>query len=143
MPRRLAALLLLFALGAPARAAVIASFPDGFLWGTAISAFQSEMGAGAPTDTNTDWWVWAHDSTNIGNGRVSGDEPETGPGFYQLYADDARLARHRLGSNALRLSIEWSRIFPTSTAAVDISGGITPAVLAALDALADQTEVAH
>src|SRR5438477_2165053 len=140
---RLALALLVIVGAAPGHAAVIAPFPDGFLWGTAISAFQSEMGVGAPTDTNTDWWVWAHDATNIGDGRVSGDEPETGPGFYGLYADDARLARHRLGSNALRLSIEWSRIFPSSTAGVDISGGFTPAVLAALDALADQNEVAH
>jgi beta-galactosidase len=61
----------------------------------------------------------------------------------ERYENDARLAQHRLHNNALRLSIEWSRIFPSSTAAVDISGGITPAVLAALDALADQTELAH
>src|SRR5437867_8465525 len=119
------------------------AFPRGFVWGTAISAFQSEMGLGAPNDETTDWWVWAHDTQNIAAGRVSGDLPEAGPGFYDRYRTDARLARHRLGNNALRLSIEWSRIFPASTASVDISGGISPAVLAALDALADQAEVAH
>src|SRR5262249_56898253 len=42
-----------------------------------------------------------------------------------------------------RVGMEWSRIFPTSTAGIDISGGFTPAVLAALDALADPGEVAH
>jgi beta-glucosidase/6-phospho-beta-glucosidase/beta-galactosidase len=122
---------------------VAKAFPEGFLWGSAISGFQSEMGVGAPTDENSDWWVWVLDATNIADGRVSGDVPEDGPGFYDRFASDARLARRRLRHNALRLSIEWSRIFPTSTAGVDISGGITPEVLAALDALADQTAVAH
>jgi beta-glucosidase/6-phospho-beta-glucosidase/beta-galactosidase len=144
--RHVPALLLVLALALPARAdaaGVVKPFPEGFLWGTAISAFQSEMGLGAPTDERSDWWVWAHDAANIESGRVSGDLPEAGPGFYDRYEDDARLAARRLRSNALRLSIEWSRIFPESTAAVDISGGITPESLAALDALADPTEVAH
>jgi beta-galactosidase len=132
---------LLGARGAGAR--VTNPFPDGFLWGTAISAFQSEMGVGAPSDTGTDWWVWVRDPNNIAAHRVSGDLPEAGPGFYALFDTDARLAHRKLHNDALRLSIEWSRIFPTSTAGVDISGGITPAVLSALDALADQTEVAH
>src|SRR5262249_22317848 len=44
---------------------------------------------------------------------------------------------------SFRMGIEWSRIFPNSTAGVDISGGFTPAVLAQLDALADQTAVTH
>src|SRR6266849_6315409 len=142
MTRAALALLVILLPGA-ATAGVALPFPEGFLWGTAISAFQSEMGLGAPTDQNTDWWVWAHDPQNIANHIVSGDLPEAGPGFYDLYPTDARLAQRQLGTNALRLSIEWSRIFPASTAAVDISGGFTPGVLSALDALADQTEVAH
>ena len=131
---RLVALLLLAA--APAGARVARPFPPGFLWGTAIAGFQSDMGVGAPNDDNSDWWVWVRDPANVMAHRVSGDLPENGPGFYALYAHDARLARGKLHGNALRLSIEWSRIFPTSTAGVDISGGITPAALAALDALA-------
>jgi beta-glucosidase/6-phospho-beta-glucosidase/beta-galactosidase len=124
----------------PARAA----FPPGFLWGTAVSGFQTEMGGpSSPVDTGTDWWVWSHDPTNITNGVVSGDLPENGPGFYDHFAADIKLANRRLRSNALRLGIEWSRIFPTSTAGVDASGGITLAVLQQLDALADQNAVAH
>lgn len=121
-----------------------ADFPAGFLWGTAISGFQTEAG-GTPANGNpsSDWWVWAHDATNIGNAWVSGDLPENGPGFYDRYASDIKLARKRLRSNAFRLGIEWSRIFPTSTAGVDISGGITLTALQQLDALANQTEVAH
>src|SRR5436190_20670965 len=138
-----ALVLVVVLLDTPARGAVVQPFPAGFLWGTAISAFQSEMGLGAPNDTNTDWWAWVHDADNIAGHKVSGDLPETGPGFYDRYARDARLARRGVKSNALRLSIEWSRIFPTSTAAVDVSGGFTPAVLGALDGPADQNEVGH
>jgi beta-glucosidase/6-phospho-beta-glucosidase/beta-galactosidase len=121
-----------------------AEFPAGFLWGTAVSGFQTEAG-GVPAngDANSDWWVWAHDPTNITNAFVSGDLPESGPGFYDRYASDIKLAQKRLHNNALRLGIEWSRIFPSSTAAVDISGGITLPALQQLDALANQTEVAH
>jgi beta-glucosidase/6-phospho-beta-glucosidase/beta-galactosidase len=140
----LTALVLLLAPGsAAAGATVVKPFPEGFLWGAAISGFQSDMGVGAPTDAGSDWWVWVRDPANIADGRVSGDLPEAGPGFYDLFDTDARLARNRLRHNTLRMSIEWSRIFPTSTSGVDISGGITPAVLTALDALADQAAVAH
>jgi beta-galactosidase len=118
-------------------------FPAGFLWGTAIAGFQSDMGVGAPNDEGTDWWVWVRDAQNVSAGRVSGDLPENGPGFWRLYKRDVRLVRHKLHGNAFRMGIEWSRIFPTSTAAVDISGGITPAVLSQLDALADPAAVAH
>jgi beta-glucosidase/6-phospho-beta-glucosidase/beta-galactosidase len=120
-----------------------APFPHGFLWGTAIAGFQSDMGVGAPVDPDTDWWVWVRDPANVSNHRVSGDLPENGPGFWQLYAGDARLVSHQLRGNAFRMGIEWSRLFPTSTAGVDASGGFTPAVLAELDALADQDAVAH
>ncbi len=124
-----------------------AAFPTGFLWGTAISGFQTDMGGNpADDDQRSDWWVWVHDGDNISNGRVSGDEPEApaGPAFYDHYRVDLRRgARTGLRSNAFRLGVEWSRIFPTSTAGVDASGGITLAVLQQLDLLADQAEVAH
>lgn len=89
-------------------------FPEGFLWGTATSAFQIEMGRGEP-DPNSDWYVWAHDEDNIKNGIVSGDSPENGPGFWELYPQDLKLVREELGNNAFRMSIDWSRIFPNPT----------------------------
>jgi beta-glucosidase/6-phospho-beta-glucosidase/beta-galactosidase len=122
---------------APVCARVTAPFPEGFLWGAAISGFQSDMGVGAPNDEGTDWWVWVHDGDNIAAGRVSGDLPENGPGFWTLFADDAKFAKKKLKLNAFRMGIEWSRIFPASTAGVDAAD------LEALDALADQTAVAH
>ena len=107
-----------------------AAFPPGFLWGTANSGFQSEAG-GLPDngDPGSDWWVWTHDPSNVANGIVSGDLPERGPGFWDRYPGDVKLAQKRLRNNAFRFGIEWSRIFPVSTAGIDISGGLTPAVL--------------
>jgi beta-galactosidase len=120
-----------------------AGFPSGFLWGTAVSGFQTEAGASAAgSDPNTDWWAWVHDPTNIETGVVSGDLPEDGPGSYDLFGTDLELA-HNLKNNAFRTGIEWSRIFPHSTRAVDASGGISEDVLRQLDALADQSAVAH
>ncbi|RLI43997.1 glycoside hydrolase family 1 protein [Candidatus Bathyarchaeota archaeon] len=89
-------------------------FPKDFLWGTATSAFQIEMGRGEP-DPNSDWYVWVHDEDNIKNGLVSGDLPENGPGFWELYPEDLRRAKDELGNNAFRMSIDWSRIFPNPT----------------------------
>ncbi|HEX9913810.1 MAG TPA: family 1 glycosylhydrolase, partial [Candidatus Bathyarchaeia archaeon] len=78
-------------------------FPEGFLWGVAISSFQAEMGLGEPSD-GTDWWVWVHDQTNIDAKRVSGDTPLNGPGFWELYDEDLRRAKEELGCNSVRLS---------------------------------------
>ncbi|MFQ6053143.1 MAG: family 1 glycosylhydrolase [Candidatus Bathyarchaeia archaeon] len=94
-------------------------FPEGFLWGTATSAFQVEMGRGEPSP-HSDWYAWVHDEGNIASGRVSGDLPEDGPGSWELYGGDLRLARDELGNNAIRLSLDWSRIFPRSTRAVEV-----------------------
>jgi len=92
-------------------------FPDGFLWGTATAAFQVEMGRG-PVDNRSDWFMWVHDPTNVERGLVSGDLPENGPGFWELYRMDLKLARDALGNNAVRLGLEWSRLFPEPTMSV-------------------------
>jgi beta-galactosidase len=93
-------------------------FPEGFLWGPATSAFQTEAGERpANADRHSDWWAWSHDAENIAAERVSGDRVERSPGHWELFRSDAGLARRRLGANAFRFWIEWSRIFPSSTAA--------------------------
>src|SRR5512142_2807725 len=101
-----------------AQASRVQRFPRGFLWGTAISGFQTEMGRARNEDRGSDWWEWTHDPANIVAHRVSGDQPERGPGHYALFQTDVALARNRLHNNAMRISIEWSRIFPRSTVAV-------------------------
>lgn len=121
------------------------SFPDDFYWGVAHAGFQAEGGPGSPVDPNSDWYKWVHHPLNQWLGLTKG-VPENGPGTYVSYDSDAALAKNELGMNTFRMSIEWSRIFPNSTASVDISdegGGVSLADLQALQALADPVEVAH
>ncbi|MEM2995756.1 MAG: beta-galactosidase BgaS [Candidatus Bathyarchaeia archaeon] len=97
------------------------NFPDKFLWGAASSGFQFEMGdpAGKNIDPNTDWYAWVHDPTLIQKGIVSGDLPENGVNYWELYKQDHALAK-KLGLNAYRIGVEWSRIFPSNTFAVEV-----------------------
>ena len=91
----------------------------GFLWGTAISSFQAEMGAGEPSD-KTDWWAWVNDETNVSVERVSGDTPLDGPGFWELYDGDLRLASEDLRNNSIRLAVDWGRVFPEPTNGIEV-----------------------
>ena len=121
------------------------TFPEGFHWGVATAGFQVEGGPGSPVDPNSDWYKWVHDPINQALGLTKG-VPEDGPGEYVLYQEDADLAKNDLGMNTFRMGIEWSRIFPNSTAAVNISDGdgtVSLADLEALDQMANQDEVAH
>ncbi len=120
------------------------SFPKGFLWGTANSAFQTE--AGGPrvnADRRSDWWVWTHDRDNIDKQRVTGDLPERGPGHWSVFRRDLDLARRSLHSNAYRMSIEWSRIFPRSTASIRVGRRIDRADLRRLDRRASKPALRH
>ena len=95
-------------------------FPEGFLWGASISGFQTEMGYSEESiDPNSDWWVWVHDPVNLATGLVSGDLPEHGPGYWDLYYIDHEWLE-RLNLSAFRMGIEWSRIFPRSTEDVKV-----------------------
>ena len=95
-------------------------FPEGFLWGTAIAGFQVD--AGCPTlpaaqcqDPNSDWFQWATDPDLINDpgNFLSGEPLQGAPGHFELFPEDSRISREILGANALRTSIEWSRLFPT------------------------------
>jgi beta-galactosidase len=96
-------------------------FPENFLWGTSTSGFQFEMGDPAERniDPNTDWYAWVHDPVNIQKGIVSGNLPENGVDNWSLYKSDHMIAK-RLGLNAYRIGIEWSRIFPKSTSLIEV-----------------------
>jgi len=76
-------------------------FPDGFLFGAAISAYQTEGG-----NVNTDWWWWEHlESTPCRE--PSGDACD----FYHRYAEDVAMLASA-GLNCFRFSVEWARIEP-------------------------------
>jgi beta-galactosidase len=113
-------------------------FPRGFLWGTATAGFQVEAGgARTNSDTRSDWWAFTTDPDLISQGVVSGDRVDRGPGFWQTWPADLDRARMRLGSNAIRLGLEWSRIFPRSTKSIRTGRRIDRADLRRLERVAD------
>ena len=89
------------ALAGPALGARRANYPPGFLWGTAISAHQSEG-----NNTNSDAWLMENLKPSIFKDR-SGDACDS----YHRYAEDIDIAAS-LGFNCYRFGIEWARIEP-------------------------------
>ncbi len=102
-------------------------FPEGFIFGSATAGFQVEMGC--PTlpsdqcdDTASDWYayVMSPEMQDDALTFLSGDDPsKVGPGHWELYENDYDLARNELHNNSFRMSLEWSRIFPTSTDGIE------------------------
>lgn len=78
------------------------SAPSGFLWGTAISAHQSEG-----NNLNSDAWLLENIKPTLFRER-SADACDS----YHRYEEDVALAA-RLGFNCYRLGIEWARIEPS------------------------------
>jgi len=78
------------------------AMPPGFLWGTAISAYQSEG-----NNYNADAWVTENVRPTLFKER-SGDACDS----YHRYAEDIAIAA-RLGFNCYRFGIEWARIEPS------------------------------
>src|SRR3989338_6344271 len=70
-----------------------------FLWGTATSAHQVEGG-----NIHKDWWEWENETPGAERSGKAADH-------YNRFREDFTLAK-KLGHNAHRLSIEWSRIEP-------------------------------
>ncbi len=76
-------------------------FPRGFLWGTASSAYQCEGG-----NTNNQWFRWEQQG-HILTGEHCGDANN----WWKAAEADFDRAE-QMENNALRLSLEWSRIEP-------------------------------
>jgi beta-glucosidase/6-phospho-beta-glucosidase/beta-galactosidase len=116
------------------------TFPPGFVFGTAVAGFQVDMGCPSQVatcvDPNSDWYTWVTKPELVADSstHVSGEPVTDGPGFYQLYPQDLDRSKNELQNGALRLSIEWSRLFPTSTVGIEDDAGIQAA--ASPDALA-------
>ena len=79
----------------------ILQFPTGFLWGTATASHQNEGG-----NTNNQWYRWEQQG-HILSGETCADAADW---WRQAEVDFERA--EQLESNALRLSLEWSRIEP-------------------------------
>ena len=79
---------------------------EDLLWGVATSAYQSEGGYNGPGQPQTNWAEAEHrgDVTPLG---LAAD-------FWNRYPEDFGRCK-KLGLNAFRLGIEWSRVQPTLT----------------------------
>jgi beta-glucosidase len=74
-------------------------FPKGFLWGAAISSYQTEG-----NNFNSDWWEWEQKGKTKEKSGIACD-------YWNKYREDHDLLEE-LGVNSFRLSLEWSKIEP-------------------------------
>lgn len=75
--------------------------PQGWVWGAATAAHQIEGG-----NVNNDWWEFEH-TPGSGTTESSGDACDS----WHRWLEDLQLVQ-RLGLDAYRFSLEWSRIEP-------------------------------
>ncbi|HXR56418.1 MAG TPA: GH1 family beta-glucosidase [Casimicrobiaceae bacterium] len=92
-------------------------FPEDFLWGTATSAYQVE---GSPLADGAGPSIWQRFTRTPGLVR-DGDNGDVACDQYRRFADDIALMK-RLGLNAYRFSISWSRVLPQGRGAVNAKG---------------------
>jgi beta-glucosidase len=93
------------------------TFPAGFLWGTAASAYQTE---GATSEDGRGEGIWDRFCTLPGAVR-NGETGEVACDFFHRYPEDVRLMRE-LGIDAFRLSVSWPRILPEGRGRIEPRG---------------------
>ncbi len=94
-----------------------ASFPDGFLWGTATSAYQIEGAVNEDGRGRSIWDTFSHTPGKIEDHSNADRANE----HYHRYKEDVRLIKE-LGVKAYRFSIAWPRVFPEGTGAPNPKG---------------------
>lgn len=107
------------------------TFPKGFLWGTATSAYQVEGSTRADGRGESIWDRFAAQAGHIDDG--SSGEPACD--HYRRWAEDIALMK-RLGFQTYRFSVAWPRVFPTGAgqpngAGLDFYDRLVDALLAA------------
>jgi len=108
-----------------------ASFPKGFLWGSATASYQTE---GAVRDGGRGPSIW--DTFSHTNGKVAhGDTGDIADDFFHRYQSDISLMK-QMGLKGFRFSVSWSRIQPTgrgqaNQAGLDFYKKLADALLAA------------
>jgi beta-glucosidase len=104
-----------------------ATFPKGFVWGAASSAYQVEGAIDADGRAPSVWDMFCQKDGAVWNGQsgaVSCDH-------YHRYKDDVRLMQ-QIALQAYRFSIAWPRVLPNGV------GKINPKGLAFYDRLVDE-----
>ena len=83
-------------------------FPEGFLWGAAASAPQTEGAAAVDGKSPSTWDKWFELNPEKFN---EGQSPAVTSNVYELYKDDAQLMSD-MKLNSYRTSISWTRLLP-------------------------------
>jgi beta-glucosidase len=86
------------------------SFPKGFLWGTATSAYQVEGAVNEDGRGPSIWDSFAHTPGKI----LDRSHADHANDHYHRYKEDVALIK-ALGAKAYRFSIAWPRVFPQGT----------------------------
>ena len=94
-----------------------ASFPDGFVWGTATSSYQIEGAVNEDGRGRSIWDTFSHTPGKI----EDGTNADRANDHYHRYKEDVRLISE-LGVKAYRFSIAWPRVFPDGTGAPNPKG---------------------
>jgi beta-glucosidase len=94
-----------------------ASFPNGFVWGTATSAYQIEGAVLEDGRGRSIWDSFAHMPGKIED-RSNADHAND---HYHRYKEDVGLIKE-LGARAYRFSIAWPRVFPEGDGAPNPKG---------------------
>ena len=93
------------------------SFPEGFIWGCASSAYQVEGAWNEDGKGPSIWDAFVHTPGRIARAET-GDKTVD---HYHRYKEDVALMRE-LGLDAYRFSISWTRILPEGTGSVNQAG---------------------
>jgi beta-glucosidase len=102
--------------GAPPRPSRL-QFPEGFLWGTATSAYQVEGAADVDGRGASIWETFAGQPGRIRDGSTGA----AGVDHFHRYEEDVGLMK-TLGVRAYRFSIAWPRVFPDGDGAANPKG---------------------
>ncbi|KAL5726671.1 beta-glucosidase [Ranunculus cassubicifolius] len=91
-------------------------FPPGFVFGAGTSAYQIEGAAAEDGRKPSIWDTYTHQEWKIdeGTGDITSDQ-------YHKYKDDVKLMQ-KMGMDAYRMSISWSRLIPDGRGAVNPKG---------------------
>jgi beta-glucosidase len=93
------------------------TFPAGFLWGAATSAYQIEGSPRADGAGESIWHRFAHTPGKI----FENQNADVACDHYRQFLDDLALMRE-IGIRAYRFSINWSRVLPAGTGRVNSAG---------------------